>query len=80
MLVETGRHIDDSRRSKTDTETIGSAILQNVHQQHNSLLWAKNPIVDIDGGFGTSRSIVASMNRRAYINRVAPFDVFGGIA
>ena len=79
-LERGGRHIAESRRTISSTEAVGAAILDDLQKQRGTILRARETVVDIDGGIDQSRSIISSMNRRAAVNRLAIYAVFGAIA
>lgn len=79
-LERGGRHIAESRRTISSTEAVGAAILDDLQKQRGTIMRARDTVVEIDGGIDASRNIIAGMNRRAAVNRLAIYGVFGAIA
>ena len=78
--ASTGRHNNESWRTIADNKVTVAEILQNHHRHRHALLQAKVPVVDIDCGIGTFRSISPSINCRAHVNGLALYAVYGFIA
>lgn len=60
----------------TAAEQAGAAILEVLVEQRATVR-ARDTVGDIEGGIGQSRSIVASINRRAVANGLTLYGVIG---
>lgn len=70
----------DSRRNISETEAVGSSILQDLQQQRATIVRARNNLGAVDSGLDHSSSILSSMNRRAVLNRIVVYIVGAAIA
>lgn len=68
-LSQTGDRIKDSRRTLLETEDLGVSILQDLHQQRQSLLHAHDTLHGVDDNIGKSRKVLTSMSRRMSRNK-----------
>ncbi|KAJ8750388.1 hypothetical protein K2173_014303 [Erythroxylum novogranatense] len=68
-LNQTGDRIKDSRRTMVETEELGVSILQDLHQQRQSLLHAHNNIHAVDDNIGKSKKVLVNMTRRMNRNK-----------
>ncbi|KAK4776438.1 hypothetical protein SAY86_005126 [Trapa natans] len=68
-LNHTGDRIKDSRKTMLETEELGVSILQDLHQQRQSLLHAHNTLHGVDDNIGRSKRIMTSMSRRMNRNK-----------
>ncbi|KAG6506194.1 hypothetical protein ZIOFF_031512 [Zingiber officinale] len=81
LLVSTERlnhstdRVKESRRTMLETEELGVSILQDLHQQRQSLLHAHGTLHGVDDNIGKSRKILTSMSRRMDRNKW----IIGGI-
>ncbi|KAH9721980.1 V-SNARE domain-containing protein [Citrus sinensis] len=56
--------IKESRRTMLETEELGVSILQDLHQQRQSLLHAHNTLHGVDDNISKSKKILTAMSRR----------------
>ncbi|KAK9996128.1 hypothetical protein SO802_020814 [Lithocarpus litseifolius] len=68
-LNQSTDRIKESRRTMLETEELGVSILQNLHQQRQSLLHANNTIHGVDDNVSRSKKILTSMSRRMSRNK-----------
>lgn len=61
--------IKESRRTMLETEELGVSILQDLHQQRQSLLHAHNNLHGVDENIGKSKKILTAMSRRMSRNK-----------
>ncbi|KAK9748073.1 hypothetical protein RND81_02G033700 [Saponaria officinalis] len=61
--------IKQSRRTMQETEDIGVSILEDLHQQRQSLLHAHNTLHGVDENVGRSKKILTAMSRRMNRNK-----------
>ncbi|CAA7399226.1 unnamed protein product [Spirodela intermedia] len=66
-LNQSGERINEGRRMMLESEELGVSILQDLHQQRQSLLHAHNTLHGVDDNIGKGRKILTAMSRR--INR-----------
>ncbi|KAL4187602.1 hypothetical protein AMTRI_Chr09g39810 [Amborella trichopoda] len=68
-LNQSSERIKESRRTTLETEELGVSILQDLHQQRQSLLHANNTLHGVDDNIGKSRKILTAMSRRMSRNK-----------
>ncbi|OVA08948.1 Vesicle transport v-SNARE [Macleaya cordata] len=68
-LNQSSDRIKDSRRTMLETEELGVSILQDLHQQRQSLLHAHNTLHGVDDNIGKSKKILTAMSRRMSKNK-----------
>ncbi|XP_059642474.1 vesicle transport v-SNARE 13-like [Cornus florida] len=68
-LNQSGDRIKGSRRTMLETEELGVSILQDLHQQRQSLLHAHNTIHGVDDNISKSKKILTTMSRRMSRNK-----------
>lgn len=68
-LNQSGDRIKESRRTMLETEELGVSILQDLHQQRQSLLHAHNTLHGVDDNVGKSKKILTTMSRRMNRNK-----------
>lgn len=68
-LNESGDRIRDGRRALLETEDLGVAILEDLHQQRQTLLRARESIHGVDENISKSRQLLNSMVRHMSRNR-----------
>lgn len=68
-LNQSSERIKDSRRTILETEELGVSILQDLHQQRQSLLHAHNTLHGVDDNIGKSRKILTAMSKRMDKNK-----------
>lgn len=61
--------VKESRRTMLETEELGVSILQDLHQQRQSLLHAHNNLHGVDENIGKSKKILTAMSRRMSRNK-----------
>ncbi|CAJ1975317.1 unnamed protein product [Sphenostylis stenocarpa] len=66
-LNQSTDRIKDSRKTMLETEELGVSILQDLHQQRQSLLHAHKTLHGVDDNISKSKKILSAMSRR--INR-----------
>uniref|UniRef100_A0A0D6QTF6 t-SNARE coiled-coil homology domain-containing protein n=1 Tax=Araucaria cunninghamii TaxID=56994 RepID=A0A0D6QTF6_ARACU len=74
-LNQSTDRIKESRRTILETEELGVSILQDLHQQRQTLLHAHTTLHDVDDNIGKSRKLLTSMARRMNRNKW----IIGGI-
>lgn len=79
-LESASKSISDSRRTITETETTGAAILQDLQNQRATLMRAHGNLGNVDTGLDHSNSIISTMYRRAFVNKIIVYLVFAAIA
>ncbi|KAJ3671179.1 hypothetical protein LUZ60_008605 [Juncus effusus] len=67
--------VREGRRTMLETEELGVSILQDLHQQRQSLLHGHNTLNDVDDNVGKSKRILAAMSKRMDKNKY----IIGGI-
>ncbi|XP_039126750.1 vesicle transport v-SNARE 13-like [Dioscorea cayenensis subsp. rotundata] len=68
-INQSSERIKESRRTMLETEELGVSILQDLHQQRQSLLHAHNTLHGVDDNIGKSRKILGAMSRRMDRNK-----------
>ncbi|KAM0949002.1 putative GOSR2/Membrin/Bos1, vesicle transport v-SNARE domain superfamily [Dioscorea sansibarensis] len=68
-INQSSERIKESRRTTLETEELGVSILQDLHQQRQSLLHAHNTLHGVDDNIGKSRKILGAMSRRMDRNK-----------
>ncbi|XP_042395323.1 vesicle transport v-SNARE 13-like [Zingiber officinale] len=68
-LNQSTERINESRRTMLETEELGVSILQDLHQQRQSLLHAHGTLHGVDDNIGKSRKILAAMIKRMDRNK-----------
>lgn len=68
MDQSSGR-IKESRRTLLETEELGVSILQDLHQQRQTLLHTHDTVHGVDDNIGKSRKLLTSMVRRMNRNK-----------
>lgn len=68
-LTHSSERIKESRRTMLETEELGVSILQDLHQQRQSLLHAHNTLHGVDDNIGKSKKILTNMTRRMARNK-----------
>lgn len=74
-LNQSTDRIKESRRTMLETEELGVSILQDLHQQRQSLLHAHDTLHGVDDNVGKSKKILAAMSKRMDRNKW----IIGGI-
>ncbi|KAK8967638.1 Vesicle transport v-SNARE 13 [Platanthera guangdongensis] len=68
-LNSSSERIKESRRTMLETEELGVSILQDLHQQRQSLLHAHNTLHGVDDNIGKSKKVLTAMSRRIDKNK-----------
>ncbi|KDP27182.1 hypothetical protein JCGZ_19881 [Jatropha curcas] len=68
-LNQSSDRIKDSRRTMLETEELGVSILQDLHQQRQSLLHAHDTLHGVDDNVGKSKKVLTNMTRRMNRNK-----------
>ncbi|KAL8529539.1 hypothetical protein ACS0TY_006822 [Phlomoides rotata] len=68
-LNKSSDRIKESRRTMLETEELGVSILQDLHQQRQSLLHAHSNLHGVDDNIGRSKRILTNMSRRMDRNK-----------
>lgn len=79
-LEEGGEMIQGSRRLIAETEMVGAGILEDLQNQRNTILRARDSVTGVASGLDQSSSVLGTMQRRAIVNRIIVWVVLGGIA
>lgn len=79
-LEEGGEMIQSSRRLIAETEVVGAGILEDLQNQRNTILRARESVTGVSSGLEQSSSVLGTMHRRAIMNRIIVWVVLGGIA
>ncbi|KAL1531726.1 Vesicle transport v-SNARE 13 [Salvia divinorum] len=68
-LGKSSDRIREGRKTMLETEELGVSILQDLHQQRQSLLHAHNNLHGVDDNIGRSKKILTNMSRRMSRNK-----------
>ncbi|XP_057443141.1 vesicle transport v-SNARE 13-like [Lotus japonicus] len=68
-LNQSTDRIKDSRKTMLETEELGVSILQDLHQQRQSLLHAHTTLHGVDDNISRSKKILSAMSRRMSRNK-----------
>ncbi|PON68936.1 Vesicle transport V-snare [Parasponia andersonii] len=68
-LNQSSDRIKESRRTMLETEELGVSILQDLHQQRQSLLHAHKTLHGVDENVSKSRKILTAISRRMSRNK-----------
>ncbi|KAL7135712.1 hypothetical protein ABFS83_11G116000 [Erythranthe nasuta] len=68
-LNTSSNRIRDSRKVMLETEELGVSLLQDLHQQRQSLLHSNNTMHGVDENIGKSRKIITNISRRMDRNK-----------
>ncbi|KAK6931280.1 Vesicle transport v-SNARE, N-terminal [Dillenia turbinata] len=63
-LNQSSERLKESRRTVLETEQLGVSILEDLHQQRETLLHANNKLHGVDDAIDKSKKILTSMSRR----------------
>lgn len=75
LLTRGGESIVESRRRVAETEMIGASILEDLQSQRGTITRARGHLGAVDDGVEQSGSILNSLQRRAFFNRIALYVV-----
>ncbi|GAA0144149.1 SNARE protein [Lithospermum erythrorhizon] len=68
-LNKSSDRVKESRRTMLETEELGVSILQDLHQQRQSLLHAHDTLNGVDDNISRSKKILTTMSRRMSRNK-----------
>ncbi|KAF7806216.1 vesicle transport v-SNARE 13-like isoform X1 [Senna tora] len=68
-LNQSTDRIKESRKAMLETEELGVSILQDLHQQRQSLLHAHNTLHGVDDNISKTKKILSSMSKRMNRNK-----------
>ncbi|KAK1357711.1 Vesicle transport v-SNARE 13 [Heracleum sosnowskyi] len=68
-LSNSTSRIKESRRTMMETEELGVSILQDLHQQRQSLLHANDTLHGVDDNISRTKKLLTSMSRRMSRNK-----------
>lgn len=68
-LNESSDRIKESRRTMLETEDLGVSILQDLHQQRQTLLHAHEKLHGVDNAIDKSKKILTAMSKRMSRNK-----------
>ncbi|KAK4402278.1 Vesicle transport v-SNARE 13 [Sesamum angolense] len=68
-LNQSSDRIRESRKTMLETEELGVSILQDLHQQRQSLLHAHNTLHGVDDTISRSKKVLTNMSRRMSRNK-----------
>ncbi|XP_071702337.1 vesicle transport v-SNARE 13-like [Rutidosis leptorrhynchoides] len=68
-LNKSSDRVRDSRRTMLETEELGVSLLQNLHQQRESLLNAHGNLYGVDENISKSKKIMTNISRRMSRNK-----------
>ncbi|XP_050203334.1 vesicle transport v-SNARE 12-like [Mercurialis annua] len=68
-LNQSGDRIKESRRTMLETEELGVSILEDLHQQRQTLLNSHNKLHGVDDAIDKSKKVLTSMSRRITKNK-----------
>ncbi|XP_052198468.1 vesicle transport v-SNARE 12 [Diospyros lotus] len=66
---QSGERIRESRRTMLETEELGGSILQDLHQQRETLLHSHHKLHGVDEAIDKSKKVLTSMSRRMSRNK-----------
>ncbi|XP_021299849.1 vesicle transport v-SNARE 12-like [Herrania umbratica] len=68
-LNQSSDRIKESRRTILETEELGVSILEDLHQQRQTLLHAHNKLYEVDNAIDKSKKVLTTMSRRITKNK-----------
>lgn len=68
-LNQSGDRIKESRRTILETEELGVSILEDLHQQRQTLLHAHSKLHGVDDAIDKSKKVITAMSRRISRNK-----------
>ncbi|XP_044484188.1 vesicle transport v-SNARE 13-like [Mangifera indica] len=68
-LNQSTDRIKESRRTMLETEELGVSMLQDLHQQRESLLHAHNTLHTVDDNISKSKKVLTAMSKRMSRNK-----------
>ncbi|KAF9625038.1 hypothetical protein IFM89_017186 [Coptis chinensis] len=79
-LNQSSDRIKESRRTMLETEELGVSILQDLHNQRQSLLHAGNTLHGVDDYIGKSKKVLTAMSRRMTRNKWIAGSIIASLA
>ncbi|GMI67386.1 vesicle transport V-snare 13 [Hibiscus trionum] len=76
-LNQSTERIKESKRTVLETEELGVSILQDLHQQRQSLLHAHSTLHEADDNISRSKRLLTTMSRRMNRNKIIIWSVIG---
>ncbi|KAE8727085.1 Vesicle transport v-SNARE 12 [Hibiscus syriacus] len=76
-LNQSTERIKESRKTMLETEELGVSILQDLHQQRQSLLNAHTTLHEVDDNISKSKKLLTSISRRMNRNKMIMWGVTG---
>ncbi|KAL6567687.1 Vesicle transport v-SNARE 12 [Orobanche gracilis] len=68
-LNQSTDRVRESRRAALETEELGVSILEDLHQQRETLLHSHKKLSDVDSAIDRSKKVLSSMTRRMSRNK-----------
>ncbi|KAK3442982.1 vesicle transport v-SNARE 12 [Eucalyptus grandis] len=78
-LNDSSERINQSRRTMLETEELGVSILQDLHQQRQTLLHSHNKLHGVDDAIDKSKKILTTMSRRITRNKWIVGSIIGAL-
>ncbi|XP_065860497.1 vesicle transport v-SNARE 12 [Euphorbia lathyris] len=78
-LNQSGDRIKESRRTVLETEQLGVSILEDLHQQRQTLLHSHNKLHGVDDAIDKSKKVLTAMSRRMTKNKMMIGSVIAGL-
>ncbi|KAJ1380698.1 Vesicle transport v-SNARE, N-terminal [Sesbania bispinosa] len=78
-LNESSERIRESRRTVLETEELGVSILQDLHQQRETLLNSHRKLHGVDDAIDKSKKVLTTMSRRITRNKWILASVIGAL-
>ncbi|MBA0703251.1 hypothetical protein Goari_027181 [Gossypium aridum] len=78
-LNQSTDRIKESRRTMLETEELGVSILQDLHQQRQSLLHAHSTLHAVDDNISKSKKILTTISRRINKNKLILSSIIGAL-
>ncbi|KAL3751574.1 hypothetical protein ACJRO7_012413 [Eucalyptus globulus] len=78
-LNDSSERINQSRRTVLETEELGVSILQDLHQQRQTLLHSHNKLHGVDDAIDKSKKILTTMSRRITRNKWIVGSIIGAL-
>ncbi|KGN50573.1 vesicle transport v-SNARE 12 [Cucumis sativus] len=76
-INQSGERITESRRTMLETEELGVSILQDLHQQRETLLQSHKRLHGVDDAIDKSKKVLTTMSRRISRNKWIVGSVIG---
>ncbi|KAL6547064.1 Vesicle transport v-SNARE 12 [Orobanche minor] len=78
-LNQSTDRVRESRRAALETEELGVSILEDLHQQRETLLHSHKKLSDVDSAIDRSKKILSSMTRRMSRNKWIIGSIIAGL-